>query len=92
MMNEDWKLDGHERFKELGALANTGALTSADWLQLESHLRICEDCRQINDQYRLLINVGMPLLAAAFSHPQEQEKWDDSGVDAGRRASIRNLE
>jgi hypothetical protein len=35
-MNEDWKLDGHERFKELGALANTGSLTSA----LESHLRI----------------------------------------------------
>jgi hypothetical protein len=35
---------------------------------------------------------GMPLLASAFSHPQEQEKWDDSGVDAGRRASIRSLE
>jgi hypothetical protein len=35
MMNEGWKLDGHGRFKELGALANTGALTSAEWLQLE---------------------------------------------------------
>jgi hypothetical protein len=40
MMNEDWKLDGHERFKELGALVNTGALTSAELLQLESHLHI----------------------------------------------------
>jgi hypothetical protein len=72
-------------------LANTGAVTSAEWLQLESHFRICEDCRQIHEQYRLLINVGMRL-AAAFSHPIEQEKWDASGVDAGHRASIRNLE
>jgi hypothetical protein len=78
MPNENKHLDGHERFKELGALANSGTLSASEWLELKQHLRICEDCREIHDQYQLLNAVGMPFLAAAYGHPQERENWDDS--------------
>ena len=71
---------GHERFKELAALSNSGTLSASEWLELRHHLRICEDCREIHDQYQLLSAVGMPFLAAAYDYPQERENWDDSGV------------
>jgi hypothetical protein len=78
MPNDEKRLDGHERFKELGALANSGTLSESEWLELKQHLQVCEDCREIHDQYRLLTSVGMPFLAAAYGHPQEREDWDDS--------------
>jgi hypothetical protein len=80
MPNENKHLEGHERFKELGALANSGTLSGSERLELKNHLRVCEDCREIYDQYQLLTAVGMPFLAAAYSHPQERENWDDSRV------------
>jgi hypothetical protein len=78
MPNQNQHHDGHERFKELGALANSGTLSASEWLELKHHLRSCEDCREIHAQYQLLSAVGMPLLAAAYVHPQERENWDDS--------------
>jgi len=77
MRNEN-NFSGHERFKELGALANSGTLSASEWQELKHHLRICEDCREIHHQYRLLSDVGMPFLAAAYDYPQERENWDDS--------------
>jgi hypothetical protein len=77
MRNEN-NFSGHERFKELGALANSGTLSASEWLELKHHLRICEDCREIHHQYQLLSDVGMPFLAAAYDDPQERENWDDS--------------
>ena len=77
MRNEN-NFSGHERFKELGALANSGTLSASERLELKHHLRICEDCREIHDQYQLLSAVGMPFLAAAYGDPQEREDWDDS--------------
>jgi hypothetical protein len=78
MQNQNKHHDGHERFKELGALANSGTLSPSEWLELKHHLQICEDCREIHEQYQLLTAVGMPFLAAAYGHQQERENWDDS--------------
>ncbi|HEY4904902.1 MAG TPA: hypothetical protein VIH89_15620 [Candidatus Sulfotelmatobacter sp.] len=78
MLNEDQNLDGHERFKELNALANSGTLSAHEWLELERHLEVCNDCREIHDQYQLLISDGIPFLAAIYDNPQEREDWDDS--------------
>jgi len=70
--------DGHERFKELAALSNSGTLSASEWLELKQHLRICEECRQIHDEYQLLTSIAMPFLAAAYDNPPEREDWDDS--------------
>jgi hypothetical protein len=92
MPNGNKRLEGHERFKELGALANSGALSASEWLELKQHLGICEDCREIHDQYQLLSNVGMPFLAAAYGDPQELEHWDDSFAREKLMARVADLE
>jgi hypothetical protein len=78
MPNGNDRFDGHERFRELAALANSGTLSANEWLELKRHLRICQDCREIHNQYHLLNVVGMPFLAAAYGDPQELEHLDDS--------------
>ncbi len=50
-MNRDKRADDHERFKELCALAQANSLGMVDELDLKEHLRICESCRKIYDQY-----------------------------------------
>ena len=77
MLNDNQRLDGHERFKELGALVNSGALSAGERLELERHLQVCEECREICAQYRLLSTVGMPWLASNCAHPEERGNWDD---------------
>src|SRR5580693_6881183 len=77
MLNDNQRLDGHEQFKELGALANAGALSASERLELERHLEVCEECSEICAQYRLLSTVGMPWLASNYAHPEERENWDD---------------
>ena len=77
MLNEK-RHDGHERFKELSALSNSGTLSASEWLELKHHLRICEDCRGIHDQYQLLITAGMPFLGAAYDDPPDRTNWDNS--------------
>ncbi len=92
MLNENQNLDGHERFKELGALANSGTLSAAEWWELKHHLQFCADCREVHDQYQLLIATGIPFLAAAYGHPPERENWDDSEVWEKLLARIREPE
>jgi len=100
MKHEGRSLDGHERFRELAALANSGTLGAAESFELERHLQACSDCRKIYDQYRLICSVGMPYLAATYSHTQElekeQERWDDSEACAEVRdqllARVREVE
>jgi hypothetical protein len=78
MMQDENHCEGHERFQELSALANSGTLNPGEWRELKRHLQVCEDCREIHDHYRLLSTVGMPFLAATYDHPQEHEGWDDT--------------
>ncbi len=71
---------GHERFQELAALANAGALDPSDWSELKGHLEICEQCCMLFKQYLLLAKEGMPLLAARYSIQEEPGDWDDTAV------------
>src|ERR1700685_2317200 len=82
MLNDNQRLYDHERVRELGALASARALSATESLELERHLEVCEECREICAQYRLLSTVGMPWLASNYAHPEEHEaeergNWDD---------------
>jgi hypothetical protein len=92
MLHDNKRSDGHERFKELSALANSGALSSGESSELKLHLQICDGCREIHEQYQLLSTVGMPFLAAVYSHPQERQQWDDSEVREKVLARVREAE
>jgi hypothetical protein len=81
--------DAHERFKELVALASAGALCASEYFELDRHLKLCGTCSEVQDQYRLLSEVGMPWLASHFAHPRERKNWDDSQVREKLLARIR---
>jgi hypothetical protein len=72
--------DGHEKFRKLSALANSGTLSSSELLELEAHLSTCPQCREIHGEYRLLATAGMPFLASAHPNLEEDVEWDDSRV------------
>jgi Anti-sigma-K factor rskA len=88
-MTEAVRLDDHDRFRELSALANAGVLSSAQWAELKGHLQFCEQCREIHDQYRLLAREGIPGLAAVHSSGQEEREWDDTATRRRLLARIR---
>jgi len=83
--------DSHEKFKELSALAFSGTLTADERVELEDHLKTCDECRAIHHQYRLLATVGMPFLAATYGHPEEQD-WDDSDTREALLARVSESE
>jgi|GEM_PF-434363 len=52
----------HDYYFELCALASSGTLTDAEWSDLRSHLRQCQECKELVQQYRELAKTGMSLL------------------------------
>jgi hypothetical protein len=76
-MHNNERLDDHQTFKELCALAYAGMLTSAERQELERHLQLCSSCREIYAEYSLISSEGLPLLAAHYGQDQESERWDD---------------
>jgi Anti-sigma-K factor rskA len=68
------------KFRELSALAETGALTGDESLNLSAHLDSCEECREITRQYRVLAVEGMPTLATTYAEKQEASAWDDTST------------
>ena len=78
----------HERFKELSALAHAGALNSAELADLRSHLQFCGYCREVNEQYRLLAQVGIPELAAFHNDVRVEKAWN---ANAARRKLLARI-
>ena len=76
-MPNQGRLDDHQTFNELCALAQGNTLTSAERQKLERHLQHCDACRKTYAQYSLISTEGMPLLAAHYGQDQECERWDD---------------
>ena len=76
-MNKNERLDDHQKFKELAALAQRGALSSNERLELSGHLRVCDSCREAYAEYSLISREGMPFLAAAYGHLDESDGWDE---------------
>jgi len=66
IMHRTERPDDHERFKELCALAQANSLGMVDQLELKEHLKICDSCRKIYDQYAAIGSEGMAFLADAM--------------------------
>lgn len=77
-MNTNERLDDHQKFKELAALAHTGELSESERRKLERHLQCCEHCRQAYDEYALISADGMKLLSAAYGESRDAKAWDDA--------------
>ena len=76
-MNKTERLDDHQKFKELAALAQRGMLSEEEHLSLERHLRICATCQQVFEEYLLISTVGMNILAVANGYIREGDDWDE---------------
>jgi hypothetical protein len=66
-----------EKFRELSAVDETGALTLEESRELSAHLQSCEECREIARQYRVLATEGMRALAAAYRQNQDTCDWNE---------------
>jgi hypothetical protein len=76
-MHRSERLDGHQKFKELAAIAQGRGLSGAERMELDRHLQMCDACRSISDEYSLLCTEGMAFLASACGHVPESETWDN---------------
>ena len=91
-MNKNERLDDHQKFKELAALAQRGALSDHERMHLNRHLRVCDSCQQAYAEYALISAKGMPFLAAAYGQRDEGLDWDDRAVRSKLLARVRGAE
>jgi predicted nucleic acid-binding Zn-ribbon protein len=91
-MHERERLNDHQKFKELAALAQGGALTSSERMELKSHLELCSACRAISSEYSVLSTQGMAFLAADCGYVPEAEVWNDRAVRNELFSRIRESE
>ena len=89
-MNKTERLDDHQKFKELAASAQRGALSDNERRALDRHLQVCESCQEAYAEYSFLSAEGMPFLAAAYGHSDESEDWDDRPVRDKLLAQVRS--
>ena len=92
MMSDNQVCQGHDRFRELTALAGSGAITLSEYSELKPHLQICEECREACLQYAVLSREGIPGLAAFHADRLEMEKWDDAATRRKLFARVRAAE
>jgi len=77
-------------FIELCALSTTSALTMEEWKQLELHLSICANCREIKAQYDGLIATIVPALGADYTKADDHtsDSWPIEQAEASLMARI----
>jgi hypothetical protein len=91
-MHKDARLDDHQKFKELSALAQSGVLNDHEREELRRHLLACGSCREIHDEYSLISSKGMPLLGAYYGLTPEPEVADDRTSWRRLQSRIREVE
>jgi len=91
-MHENQRLNDHQKFKELAALAQARSLTVSERIELKRHLQLCETCRLISGEYSLLSSQGMDFLAADCEHVLEAEGWDHRPAQNELSSRIREFE
>jgi Anti-sigma-K factor rskA len=72
--------DEHDKFKKLIALAVSGNVTTLESVELQAHLKNCEECHEVFRQYQTLTTLGMTVLADECAESQEQANWDTTPV------------
>jgi hypothetical protein len=80
MTPRDDNLNEHDRFTELAAIATSGALTTGEISELRDHLQVCENCRRVYRQYRILAKEGLPMLAGRHEHWEANGSWDGTSA------------
>jgi hypothetical protein len=91
-MNKNERLDDHQKFKELAALAQRGALTDNERQDLDRHLRICDSCQDAYVEYSLICTEGMGLLAAVYGCGDGRDEWDERPTRNKLLARVRGAE
>jgi len=91
-VHKNRRLEDHQKFKELSALAQGGLLNGSEREELDHHLEACDWCREIHDEYSLISTEGMPLLGVHYSHAQDGKTWDNSAARNRLLARIREPE
>src|ERR1700674_61529 len=91
-MHENERLNDHQKFKELAALAQGRGLTVSERIELKRHLQLCEACRAIYREYSLLSSEGMAFLAADCGHVSEADAWDYRAAQNELSSRIRESE
>ncbi len=89
MLSDHQSRQDHEKFRELTALVGSGTLTPREWSRLKAHLEICEECREVSLQHRVLATEGIPVLANAYTEWQEPGNWDDAATRDKLLARVR---
>ena len=86
------RLDDHQKFRELAALAQKGPISDIEQRELNNHLRVCRACQEVCEEYSLINKVGMPFLAATFVQDRETEEWDNRPVRDRLMARVRTMD
>jgi len=71
-MHESDRLNDHQKFKEMAALAQARVLTAGERIELKRHLQMCETCRAVAGEYSLLSSEGMAFLAAEYGRVSDR--------------------
>jgi predicted anti-sigma-YlaC factor YlaD len=90
-MHRTERVDGHERFRELCALAQANSLVVVDQLELREHLKICESCRKLYDQYAAIGSEGLAFLLEGCAVSEEAKRWDHREARQKLFASIQDV-
>jgi hypothetical protein len=91
-MHDSGRLNDHQKFEELAALAQAGVLTVGEQIELKRHLQLCEACRAISGEYSLLGSEGMAFLAADCGNISEADAWDSRAAQNKLFSRIREAE
>jgi hypothetical protein len=91
-MHESDRLNDHQKFKELAALAQARGLTVSERIELKHHLELCEACRRISAEYSLLSSQGMPFLAADCGQLAKADGWNSRAARDQLSSRIRESE
>src|ERR1700674_2464217 len=91
-MHENERLNDHQKFKELAALAQGRGLTVSERIELKRDLQLGEACRAIYREYSLLSSEGMAFLAADCGHVSEADAWDYRAAQNELSSRIRESE
>ena len=91
-MHENERLNDHQKFKELAALAQGRGLSVSERIELKRHLELCEACRAIYREYSLLSSEGLVFLVADCGHVSEAEAWDYRAAQNELSSRIRESE
>ena len=89
MLGDRKNCQDYRKFKELSALAGTGALTPGKMLELNAHVENCEECHAVARQYLIIKTQGLPALAATYFERGEPPSWDEASTRQKLLARIR---